>query len=212
MSNEEVIHLERIFRENCRPFTSQEDRISAAWQKIKIGYCARGRYYHTLDHLAALFNQLDEVKGLIQDYVATVFATFYHDIVYSVVRGNNEEKSADLASRELKSLQIPLSIQNKVSELILATKTHAISGVGDVNIFTDADLSVLGSSAEMYGLYVQQIRKEYNVMPDLLYKPGRRKVLEHFLAMPFIFKTPYFRSKFETSARDNIHTELKNLN
>lgn len=42
----------------------------------------------------------------------------------------------------------------------------------------------------------------------LLYRPGRRKVLDHFLDLPQRFKTPYFRERFEEQARVNLSAEL----
>ena len=81
----------------------------------------------------------------------------------------------------------------------------------DTNYFTDADLSILGSDSDSYLTYTKQIRKEYSYFPDLLYKPGRRKVLEHFLEMGNIFKTKYFQDKFEIQAKINILGELKSL-
>jgi predicted metal-dependent HD superfamily phosphohydrolase len=55
------------------------------------------------------------------------------------------------------------------------------------------------------------IRKEYNFYPDFMYKPGRQKVLQHFIQMPRIYKTDYFHDRYEEKARDNLHVELKEL-
>jgi predicted metal-dependent HD superfamily phosphohydrolase len=92
-------------------------------------------------------------------------------------------------------------------KLILATQKHEPAGE-EVNLFTDADLSVLGAEPESYKLYATQVRKEYGLYPDLIYNPGRKKVLQHFLAMPRIFKTDAFYEKYETTARRNLEWEL----
>jgi len=42
------------------------------------------------------------------------------------------------------------------------------------------------------------------VYPDLVYNPGRKKVLNHFLAMDSIFKTDYFYNKFDRQAKENL--------
>ena len=76
-------------------------------------------------------------------------------------------------------------------EQILATKSHVKSTDSDTNFFTDADLSVLGQSWEVYSIYYKNVRKEYSIYPDLLYNPGRKKVLQHFLSMARIFKTEF---------------------
>lgn len=56
-----------------------------------------------------------------------------------------------------------------------------------------------------------QVRKEYSIYPDLLYKPGRKKVLQHFLQMERIFKTQVFYDKYETQSRRNLEKELNQL-
>lgn len=105
----------------------------------------------------------------------------------------------------------PSPIALACSAQILATKKHEWSSAADTNYFTDADLSILGSSASAYTTYCQQIRQEYSKFPDLLYRPGRRKVLKQFLEMSFIFKTEHFRNLHETQARFNIRVELASL-
>ena len=86
-----------------------------------------------------------------------------------------------------------------------------MSNSTDTNYFIDADLSILGSDNKSYLNYSRQIRKEYRHFPDILYKPGRRKVLAAFLEMKNIFKTKYFQDKYEEQAKINILDELKSL-
>jgi predicted metal-dependent HD superfamily phosphohydrolase len=94
---------------------------------------------------------------------------------------------------------------------ILATKGHTVSTDNDTNLFTDADLSILGESWELYQEYFQKIRKEYAIYPDAVYNPGRTKVLNHFLSMERIFKTDIFHEKFELNAKNNLTRELVHL-
>jgi predicted metal-dependent HD superfamily phosphohydrolase len=81
----------------------------------------------------------------------------------------------------------------------------------DTNLFTDADLSILGQPWETYLAYAQNVRKEYGQYPKIIYRSGRKKVLRHFLEMERIFKTEYFFEKYEICARKNIEQELENL-
>jgi predicted metal-dependent HD superfamily phosphohydrolase len=92
----------------------------------------------------------------------------------------------------------------------MATKRHEPSD-DEIDLFTDADLSILGSSPDVYQLYSQQVRQEYSIYPDLLYKAGRKKMLLHFLEMEHIYKTSFFRNKYETTARRNLENELGGL-
>ncbi|HMF72048.1 MAG TPA: hypothetical protein VK616_11260, partial [Flavitalea sp.] len=79
------------------------------------------------------------------------------------------------------------------------------------NFFTDADLSILGAAPDVYLNYTNMIRKEYKLFPDFVYRPGRIKVLQSFLNMQYIFKTDYFRDKYEIQAIENIRTEVQRL-
>jgi predicted metal-dependent HD superfamily phosphohydrolase len=147
----------------------------------------------------------------LTDPDAVLFALYYHDAVYNVLQKDNEEKSAQLAEKRLKALQVPDVKIETCRRHILATKVHSFSEHPDTNFFTDADLSILGQPWAVYERYTRQVRKEYAIYPDLLYKPGRRKVLEHFLQMPKIFKTEAFLIKFEQQARLNLTRELSAL-
>lgn len=92
--------------------------------------------------------------------------------------------------------------------IINATKKHDVHTDADINYFTDADLAILGSAENDYKTYFLKIRKEYRWYPDLVYNPGRKRVLQHFLSMERIFKTEYFFNKFESQARKNLGMEL----
>lgn len=181
------------------------------WKEIETNYSDSGRHYHNLHHLENLLIELDECKPHIKNETTVLFALFYHDIIYNVNKKDNEEQSALLAAQRMQQLHCNSKLIEEVKEMILATKTHHVSDNNDINLFTDADLSILGKDISVYFDYGKQIRKEYKIYPDLLYKPGRRKVLEQFLDMEHIFKTEIFRNKYEAAARENIKEELTAL-
>ena len=81
----------------------------------------------------------------------------------------------------------------------------------DLNLFLDADLSILGASAEDYIKYAAQVRKEYTVAPDIYYNAGRIKVLQHFLHKARIFTSDFFSDRYEIQANRNVKQELKQL-
>ena len=60
-------------------------------------------------------------------------------------------------------------------------------------------------------MYLKNVRKEYSLYPNLVYNPGRKKVLQHFVEMEKIFKTEYFFEKFEAQAKENLKQELEQL-
>lgn len=188
--------------------TSSADSL---WQEIEKAYTGRNCYYHNLIHLENMYNELFSCKEDIEDWDTMLFALFYHDIVYNTTSKDNEAKSADLAVHRLTDIGFPKEKAKLCHTHILATKSHAVNNVCDSNLFTDADLSILGYTWDKYESYYNQIRKEYSYYPNLLYNPGRKKVLQHFLSMEHIFKTPYFREKYEEIARKNLAAEMITL-
>ncbi|MBF6607159.1 MAG: hypothetical protein ITG00_00280 [Flavobacterium sp.] len=192
----------------ARKYTSNEALIQELWHEIEANYAQPHRYYHNLSHLENLFSELIMVQELVADWDTMMFAVFYHDLVYEPTNSRNEEDSAVIMRQRLTDIGYPEIKILHCSHLILATKVHGATDNADINYFTDADLSILGKNRDVYITYVQQIRKEYSIFPDMIYNPGRSKVLKHFLEMAAIYKTTHFYSRYEKQARENIAWEL----
>lgn len=203
--------LKDTFTSLAGSYTTDLALTEKLWVFIEKQYTAKGRHYHNLRHLEHLLAQMESCKALVADWDCILFALFYHDIIYKATAKDNEEKSADAAVLDLKAIAFPADRIEKCRAIILATKSHAVSPDNDTNLFTDADLSILGSDWETYSTYFKNVRKEYSVYPDFMYNPGRKKVLMHFLDMECIFKTDFFRDKFEVGARENITKEMEML-
>ena len=201
------MNLKEIFFELARKYTDNLRLKDELWKEIEKNYSSPGRHYHNLQHLENLLIQLQDVKNNIRNWDTTLFALFYHDIIYKATKNNNEEKSAELAIKRSTEIKVPAAIISKCAEMILATKKHIQNDDSDINYFTDADLSILGQGWREYEKYFKQIRKEYSIYPDLIYNPGRKKVIEHFLQMERIYKTDYFYKKFEINAKNNLLKE-----
>ena len=199
------------FIQLVRRYSYDEQVANTHWNEIEKCYSHKKRHYHTLIHIGSLLNELNEVKDLVNDWDTLLFSVFYHDIVYNISKTNNEEKSAEFAAKQLLAINFPPIKIDLCKEQILATKGHLLNVDNDTNLFTDADLSILGKSPEIYREYMSQIRKEYSVYPDFVYKPGRKKVVSHFLDMENIYKTAFFFEKYEAQARVNLQNELKGL-
>lgn len=205
------MNLKENFMQLCRSFSEEQQLINSLWQEIEKKYSDKGRYYHNIHHLENMFLELEGVKDRISDFPALSFSVFYHDIIYDAASKRNEEKSAEFAAIRLQKLNVDTEITDSVTAQIIATKTHLLSDDNDTNYLLDADLSILGKDAETYLVYIKNIRKEYSIYPDFLYRPGRKKVLMHFLELENIFKTGYFKDRYEISARENIQFELDTM-
>ncbi len=203
--------LEQYFVSVLSTFTNDTRLIENYWKEISEQHSKKKRHYHNLIHLDHLLQELLEVKDKIETMSALILAITYHDIIYDPLKKDNEEKSAALAKQRLAAINMPAPLIEKCVNLILATKSHQSAADNDINYFTDADLSILGSNPERYSEYARQVRKEYSIYPAIIYKPGRKKVLQHFLSMQRIFKTAYFSDKYEEQAKRNMERELKEI-
>jgi predicted metal-dependent HD superfamily phosphohydrolase len=192
-------------------FYDSNNLCETYWKGVLKAYSAASRYYHSLSHLQSVYNHLIPVKSYIEDWDVLMLTLFYHDYVYNPLSQNNELKSAKYAVKVLRRTSMHPERINRCCFQITATKTHNLTKDNDANFFNDADLSVLGSTHDIYSEYLANIRKEYWMYPNMVYKAGRRKVVSHFLSMSKIYKTPHFQDRFETEARINLERELNDL-
>ena len=192
-------------------YNSNNILIHELWVEIETNYTNPKRHYHTLKHLENLLNQLTVIKPEIKDWDTMLFTLFYHDLVYNALKSDNEEQSALIAEKRMTLVGVPQTIIDNCKKQILATKTHLDDLDNDTNVFTDADLSILGQDWETYSGYYKSVRKEYSLYPDLIYNPGRKQVLKHFLNMERIYKTDYFYLRFEEQAKGNLLREMEML-
>jgi predicted metal-dependent HD superfamily phosphohydrolase len=180
--------------------------IRSLWFDLEKSYSAKSRHYHTLVHLEEMIVLFVEHYNQLQFPNEVLYSIFYHDYVYKVTRKDNELKSAEYAVSILPK-ETTLN-RELVFDMICATQHHQHHETEDCNWLIDFDLKILAKNWEDYVVYYNQIRKEYRIYPDLLYKPGRKKALEHFLENDSIFQTETFKKSFEKQARANIKKEI----
>ena len=206
-----TIVIKQTFINLLTNYTDDTRLINKLWIEIEDNYSNPKRHYHNLSHLDNLFKQLIEVKDKIESWETILFTLFYHDSIYEILKSDNEEQSAELAEMRMKEINVPSSIIDNCKLQILATKKHLDNSNSDVNYFTDADLSILGGSEEIYNTYCKSVRNEFLYYPSVIYNEGRINVLSHFLALNKIYKTEYFDIKCKNQAKLNINNEIKAL-
>ncbi|BDD08917.1 hypothetical protein FUAX_13490 [Fulvitalea axinellae] len=204
--------LREQFEKLFSTFSQDKDLEQSLWNEIETCHSSSRRKYHNLSHLEYMFENLSLVRYGIKDFEMFQFSIFYHDIVYSVIKTDNEERSARLAENRLLSLGISPERATVCATNIRATKSHTFADDHDIDALCDLDLAVLGDKPSVYERYALNIRKEYSLYPDFLYRPARKKVLEHFLGMDAIYKTTLMRDRLEKYARENITREWEDLN
>lgn len=194
-------------------FSSDQSLINSLWNEIEKQYTLKIRHYHNLSHITAMFNHAETIKSNITDYDTFLLAIWYHDIIYKPTKNNNEEKSALLAKKRLKPLSFDEKTLKTIQNLIFSTKKHELilTENNDNSYLLDIDLSILGSNWNTYETYTKNIRKEYGMFPDFIYKKGRKKVLQHFLERKTLYFTEFYKNKFEQQARENLLKEIELL-
>ena len=187
---------------------------AAVLDELIRAYRQPHRHYHTLDHIAALLVLLESHAGADNDRDALAAAILFHDVVYEPRRHDNEAASASLAAKHLTSVGFPDELVTKVVRCILATR-HAQDAAtiddADLDLLLDLDLSILAAPRNAYRTYAVSVRREYAHVPDDLYRPGRRRVLEEFLGRTCIYRTGPLRRLWEASARANLDAEIAEL-
>ncbi len=202
------------WRELVRRHGSDAVLAESTLEELVRAYAEPHRHYHTLDHIADLLLLLEKHDGA-SDADAVKLAILFHDAVYDPARQDNEAASANLAVKQLSALGFPRQLLGKVERYILATQHGAAPPQAmedaDLDMLLDLDLSVLAAASDRYGTYALAIWREYSAVPDTLYRPGRRRVLEDFLARPHIYRTERLRALWEASARANLSGEIAAL-
>jgi len=187
---------------------------AAVLEEILVAYGEPHRHYHTLDHIAALLALLDRHGKGVAQHDVLMLAIVFHDAVYDPARNDNEEASSALAAMRLATLGLPRDLTGVVSRYILATKHGRGAAASDdtgLALLLDLDLSILGAAPAEYRAYAQAIRREHAFVPDQLYRPGRRRVLEGFVARERIYLTGRLSELWERPARANLTGEIAEL-
>lgn len=183
----------------------------ATWQQLASHYSEPHRHYHTLDHVAACLNWLDQYHHLAEDPLCIELALWAHDVIYDPRASDNEARSADWFAQQFADSSLTDAQRDRVHTLILATIHPHPPTDDDMALLQDIDLSILGAYAELYDRYEGWIRQEYAFVPEEAFRKGRGAVLKGFLDQRLIYHTADLREKLEAPARNNLNRALNNL-
>ncbi len=202
--------LKEEWYELALKYIEDQEIVDRFWQDIVSSYLKKSRHYHNLSHIHDMLVEAKSIETSIVNFDDLRFAIWYHDVVYEATRNDNEKRSAVFAKKCLKSSNVEEKRLKNIEKLIVSTQKHQILvAKNDDNAYLlDLDLSILGTDWDTYEKYTQDIRKEYIIYPNFIYKKGRKKVLHHFLERETLFFSTYFKNRFETQARTNIKREI----
>ena len=212
-NNEQMDTLKKQWFELAKKYSSNELLINQCYDTLCYGYYEPERYYHNMQHIQSMLEEIYNCNDNSLDIDSLLFATWFHDVSYNPKSHRNEAESAALAIVLLKKIDVPEVKIQTVQKLILATINHTKATYSDTDLsfFLDCDLKILGATREDYIRYSENIRKEYKHVIGFIYKRERKKVLKCIIESTSIYRTDYFRNKYEEQARCNILFEIQNL-
>ncbi|HET6941809.1 MAG TPA: hypothetical protein VFH89_06580 [Sphingomicrobium sp.] len=181
--------------------------------RARACYAEPGRHYHNERHLDECEQRLDGMVELTEpDRRRLRWALLWHDAIYDPQRGDNEERSADLAQRELIQCGVCREDVDEVARLIILTKGHRVTDGDSLGaLVVSIDLAILGSDPRRYCEYAVDVRREYAHVPDDQWRIGRAAVLKSLIGHGAIFPAEALRAELEDQARHNMARELSSL-
>lgn len=192
---------------------SYDECLVDAELRARAAYAGPQRHYHNDRHLEDCLRELDWVHDLSARETRLLrWAILWHDSVYEPGHRDNEQRSAELARRELTGCGIPERDAEEVARLIRATETHRVDP-GDRlgRLMVSIDLAILGSDPDRYAEYAAAIRREYGHVKDSMWRTGREIVLKRLLECDPLYPDPDFSKRLEAQARANMEAEIKAL-
>lgn len=195
-------------------------RLMAAWgfgpntgtyEKLVAAYSAKGRFYHDRSHVEACLRHLETCRDGVRRLPEVELALWFHDAVYRPLSGGNERKSADWAASFLRENGAAPEAVFRVHGLIMVTMHNAPTQSTDESLLVDIDLAILGAAPPRYEAFEQAVRREYRLVPAVVYRRKRAELLRAFLDRPRIYLNEPFSTAFEGQARSNLSNAISGL-
>lgn len=178
------------------------------------------RAYHHSGHLSQMLADLDRLYSGRTPLISTL-AAWFHDAVYEGVPGEDEHRSEQLAGASLEPLVaaglLSADELQMARLLVRATATHELPEsaelpVGyepaDIEVFLDADMTILAAKPARYRRYLRGVYSEYSHFDDEAFRTGRTSFLRSILERERIFLSEQARKLWEEPARANLRAEL----
>ena len=177
------------------------------------------RHYHDQRHLRECMALWVLWRGNCLRAGEVAIALWFHDAIYDPQASNNELNSAAWAARSLVRAGADSDTAQRVHDLVMATQhvftkemaPAVLASSRDAQLLVDIDLSILGSPAERFERYDQEVRKEYAWVPDFRYREARAQVLQSFLDRPRLYHGEHAVALLEAQARINLAAALSRL-
>lgn len=152
--------------------------INTTWYEISRRWSETHRYYHTLEHLLDILDQINvKYPTPSKEREKLILTAIFHDIVYNPARSDNEKKSANYFMSLVKEVNDDVE---DVHDMIMDTQNHKPSTQLS-KVFCDMDMDIVKRDFPTLLTWEEEIREEYSIYPDPLYKEHRLKFLHSLL-------------------------------
>jgi predicted metal-dependent HD superfamily phosphohydrolase len=213
-----AINIVEIFQASVSTLADQSVVTEPAWRNIVAAYgspanplCGHPRAYHNLGHIADCLREAQTHSLEPKSYAILHLALIYHDLVYDVNRKDNELASAKIAVEALTQLGVPESATDQIYSAVVATDHQSLVSEPLSQLVCDIDLSTLAVPQAAFQANSEAIRIEYRAIPNEIFYPGRKRIMEKFLERKKIYYTPFYQEHCEAKARENIRTYIAEL-
>lgn len=179
--------------------------------QLEQAYAQPHRHYHARRHLSECLALFERWRDQAERPGEVALALWWHDAVYEPRESDNEQRSADWASRCLLAAGAAADAAQRVHTLIMTTRHDAPVQDADAALLVDIDLAILGSPPQRFARYDEDIRKEYGWVPEDVYRHKRAEVLKQFLVREPLYQTARAQAAFEGQAKINLRAALARL-
>ena len=203
--------VKKHWDEFCRKIGIADIMVERLFNELVERYANPERHYHTLGgHISACIRKFNTARGFAENPIVVEAALWAHDACYDTRKHTNEEESADWAVDFFKKAGVALDFE-ELRNLVLMTKHHLPGNNRDAWIVADCDLAILGRPEKIFDEYERNIRREYEWVPEDVFRKNRANFLEDFLKRPQIYYTDEFKEKYEKLARLNVARSIELL-
>lgn len=189
------------------------------------------RHYHGLGHIKHCLWEFDQIpENLLEPTGVPVsgagnrakieLAIWFHDVIYDPRSKTNESESAryfvstlaaDSGAPEETALIGGQAIA-EISQMIeLSNHRHPVKdSTSSLAYFLDIDMAILGRPTIHYNEYAQNVRLEYEHVPQLVYSHYRKKFLNAVFKQG-AFQTEWFKARYKEQSIANMKSEFTEL-
>jgi len=165
----------KIFENSLKTHISEK-----ALKELPIRWSERTRYYHNVNHLISIIENIQKNPNFnylsVREKQALLLAAFFHDVIHDPKRNDNEDRSIEYFKQSYIGGD-PVMVE-LVTGLIEATK-HRKRPVNNLKrIFWDADNAKFKAPYSEFLKIEKQLEKEYSFEPKNVYKEKRIKFLQ----------------------------------